>query len=134
MVIEGQCHCGRVRWQIDGPVDRATACNCTMCRRSGALWAYGFDLENIRVTAAEGDQTAYVHGDRTLALMFCRTCGNVTHWRAVEPGADGRRRAAVNLRMAEPAAVAAVAIHHFDGLDRWESLPDDGRRVADLWF
>ena len=41
---------------------------------------------------------------------------------------------AVNLRLAEPQAVARIPIDHFDGLSRFEDLPRDGRCVADYWF
>ena len=41
---------------------------------------------------------------------------------------------AVNLRLTEPGPIANVAIRHFDGLDTWSSLPDDGRCVQDMWF
>jgi hypothetical protein len=44
-----------------------------------------------------------------------------------------RRRIAVNLRLAEPEAVAGIPIDHFDGLDTFEDLPRDGRCVADCW-
>jgi hypothetical protein len=47
---------------------------------------------------------------------------------------DGRRRIAVNLRLAEPQAVAAIVIDHFDGLDTFDDLPRDGRCVRDYWF
>ena len=40
----------------------------------------------------------------------------------------------MNLRLAEPQAVATIPIDHFDGLDTWEDLPADGRCVKDLWF
>jgi len=33
-----------------------------------------------------------------------------------------------------PQAVARVPIDHFDGLDRFEDLPRDGKCVADYWF
>ena len=46
----------------------------------------------------------------------------------------GRRRIAVNLRLAEPDAVAAIPVKHFDGL-HWTSDPVmDGRTVKDMWF
>ena len=47
---------------------------------------------------------------------------------------QGRRRIAVNLRMAEPGPIAHVPIDHFDGLDTWEDLPPDGRCIKDMWF
>jgi hypothetical protein len=46
----------------------------------------------------------------------------------------GRRRIAVNARLAEPDAVADLAIDHFDGLETFDDLPSDGRCVRDLWF
>jgi hypothetical protein len=41
---------------------------------------------------------------------------------------------AVNLRLAEPAAVGAIPMRRFDGLATFAALPDDGRCVQDVWF
>lgn len=130
-MIEGVCHCGAVRWRFDAVPDAATACNCTLCRRYGVLWAYGHDGEDVHLL---GETRAYVWGDRSIGFHFCPTCGCIAAWRALAPNAEGRRRAAVNLRLAEPAEVAAIPIDHFDGLDTWTDLPRDGRCVADMWF
>ncbi len=64
---------------------------------------------------------------------FCSTCGNLVCWRGLEPEADGRRRMAVNIRLAEPEAVTHLPIRPFDGLQTFEDLPSDGRCVRDLW-
>ena len=130
-MIEGSCHCGAVRWSYDGVPDSATACNCTVCRRYGVLWAYDYDGEGIKVS---GPTRAYVRGSGSIGFHFCPSCGCVAYWLATEPGKDGRRRIAVNLRLAEPEKVAAIVIDHFDGLENWEDLPRDGRCVADMWF
>jgi hypothetical protein len=59
----------------------------------------------------------------------------VAAWRGLDVDADGRRRLAVNLRLAEPTeAVSALPIDHFEGLKAFEDLPRDGRCVRDLWF
>jgi hypothetical protein len=129
-MIEGSCLCQAVTWRFDGTPDGATACNCTACRRYGTLWAYGFEGEDVTV---DGPITAYVRG-QSLSFNFCPTCGCLAYWRGLEPGADGRRRIAVNLRLAEPGDVAAIPIDRFDGLDTWQDLPRDGRCVADVWF
>lgn len=42
-MIEGSCHCGSVTWRFDRIPESATACNCTVCRRYGVLWAYDFE-------------------------------------------------------------------------------------------
>jgi hypothetical protein len=129
-MIEGSCHCGAVRWSFEGVPESATACNCTICRRYGVLWAYDYENEGIRVS---GPTAVYARG-KHIGFHFCWICGCVAYWRALGPGQDGRRRIAVNLRLAEPEAVGAIAIARFDGLGTFEDLPRDGRCVADMWF
>lgn len=129
-MIEGTCICGAARWTLAELPKSANACNCTACRRYGVLWAYGYEGENITVSGAT---VPYVRAD-SLSFNFCPVCGCVTHWRGLEADKEGRRRVAVNLRMAEPGVVAHLPVDHFDGLDTWEHLPKDGRCVRDLWF
>jgi hypothetical protein len=129
-MIEGACHCGAVRWQFSAVPEGATACNCTICRRYGALWIYDYENEGVRVT---GPTKIYIRG-KMIEFHFCPHCGCVTHWRSQldEPG--GRRRLAVNVRLSEPETVAHLPIDHFEGLARFEDLPRDGKCVADYWF
>jgi hypothetical protein len=68
-MIEGSCHCGAVRWSFDGVPDAATACNCTVCRRYGVLWAYDYENEGIRVS---GPTHAYARVPGTLNFIFVR--------------------------------------------------------------
>lgn len=132
-MLEGSCLCGNVGWRFAGIPTEATACNCTACRRYGALWAYGWEGGGVEV---RGETRAHVRPvpDAVLGFHFCPECGCVAYWRGLAPGADGRRRIAVNLRLAEPEAVADVAIRRFDGLGRFSDLPRDGRCVRDYWF
>ncbi|MGQ0457555.1 MAG: GFA family protein [Hyphomicrobium sp.] len=129
-MLEGSCHCGAVTWRFDGAPESATACNCTICRRYGALWIYGHEGADVSIS---GDAAAYQRG-RMLTYHFCPKCGCIAAWRGLQPEADGRRRMAVNVRLADPAKVAALLIDHFDGLDTFDDLPRDGRTVADYWF
>ena len=129
-MIHGSCLCGTVTWQFKGTPDGATACNCTACRRYGVLWAYDHEGEGIAVSGAT---QAYRRGT-ALEFHFCPACGCVAFWRGLRTDEQGRRRIAVNLRLAEPDVVAAIPIDHFDGLDTFDDLPRDGRCVADYWF
>jgi hypothetical protein len=120
-----------VNWKFDGDPGSATACNCTVCRRYGTLWIY--DYEGERITVA-GETRAYVRG-KALGFHFCPVCGCVAYWRALEAEGEGRRRIAVNLRLAhDPEAVAHFPIDHFDGLDSFDDLPRDKRCVRNMWF
>ncbi|MEJ6392529.1 GFA family protein [Gymnodinialimonas sp. 2305UL16-5] len=131
-MLTGACHCEAVRWTFEGDPGRATACNCTICRRYGALWAYGW--EDQRITT-HGETEIYVRGDRKLGFHHCPNCGCVTWWRELTPRSDGRTQIAVNLRMAdEPDAIAHLSVRHFDGLVAFKETPNQIGCVADLWF
>ncbi len=132
--LSGACHCGGAKWSMAGDPGAITACNCTLCRRYGALWAYDYEGERIAIS---GDASAYRRpgkADPALEILFCPTCASVVAWRALRLDANGRRRMAVNVRLAEPDAVAGLSIDHFDGLDTFDDLPSDGKCVRDLWF
>lgn len=132
-MLIGACHCGSTSWTLEGDPGPITACNCSLCRRYGALWAYDFEGERIRIS---GETSAYRRvgkEDPALEILFCASCANVLAWRGLRPEEGGRRRIAVNVRLAAPEAVAHLPIDHFDGLDTFEDLPSDGRTVADLW-
>jgi hypothetical protein len=129
-MLTGVCHCGAVRWEFDGQPEGATACNCTVCRRYGALWIYGHENEDVRVF---GSTCTYARGT-ALHFHFCATCACVLSWRGTKVDEQGRRRLAVNVRLSEPAAVADLPIDHFDGFDTFDDLPRDGKRVRDYWF
>jgi len=133
-VLVGTCHCGGAHWTLSGDPGPVTACNGTLCRRYGALWAYDFENERI---ALHGQTTTYARHDRkrpVLETHFCPTCGCVLAWRGLMAEEDGRRRMAVNVRLAPPEAVADLPIDHFDGLTSFDDLPRDGRCVRDMWF
>jgi hypothetical protein len=110
--------------------DGATACNCTACRRYGALWIYDYEGERINVS---GPTNKYIRG-KSVEFHFCPTCGCIAFWRGQGLDNEGRRRIAVNLRLTEPEPVAHIPIDHFEGLVSFEDLPRDGRCVADYWF
>lgn len=132
-MLKGACHCQRTGWTLQGDPGSITACNCTLCRRYGALWSYDFEGGRI---AVQGDLASYRRpgkADPALEILFCPSCACVVAWRGLRLEDDGRRRIAVNVRLAEPTAVGALAIDHFDGLDSFEDLPSTGRCVGDLW-
>lgn len=86
--------------------------------------------------AVVGDTRTYRRkekGDPSLEIMFCSSCAGVIAWRGLRPEEDGRTRMAVNVRLTQLQAVAALPIDHFDGADTFEDLPPSGKLVEDLW-
>ncbi len=131
-VLEGTCHCGNVKWTYSTPLESVTACNCTLCRRYGALWAYGYLHHGIEVS---GETGKYERNKKHNGFHFCKACGCIAYYLANTLDEQGRRRMAVNLRMiSEPEKIADLPIDHFEGLEKFVDLPQDGRCVRDLWF
>jgi hypothetical protein len=128
--MDGNCHCGAVHWRFNGTPESATTCNCSVCRRWGALWAYGFFDEAITVTGAT---QIYMWDRKSIEFHFCALCACIVSWRAATSGADGRRFGAINLRLvSDPAAVQAIPlVHHVTEIKG--DLPPDGMCVANVW-
>ncbi len=118
-MIEGSCHCGAVRVEVPRRPKSVTRCNCSICRRTGGLWAY-FRPAQVRVRAGRKATTAYRWGDRSLELVRCARCGCVTHWRPV--GRTSRDRMGVNMRNFEPAVLSGLWVRDVDGANDWALL------------
>jgi hypothetical protein len=110
-VIDASCHCGAVRFTVETAPADVTDCNCSICRRSGALWAY-YQQPQVRFEAANGPTDVYTWGRRQLEFHRCRGCGCLTHWVAVD---RSYLRMGVNARLMAPEVLAAAPVHHFDG-------------------
>ena len=131
-MLDGTCHCGNVKWTYAATVESVTACNCTLCRRYGALWAYGYMGEGITVS---GETKSYGHGKKISGYHFCNNCGCMAYYLVNTKDEQGKQKIAVNMRIVnDPDRIASLPIDHFDGLDTFEDLPRDQRRVKDLWF
>ena len=118
-MLSATCHCGAVRIEVPRPPQKLTICNCSICRRYGALWAY-YKAGAVRVTGHPENTTEYVWGDKTLRTIRCRKCGCVTHWEPLQPKPNSRL--AVNARNFDPSALGSVRIRRFDGADTWKYL------------
>jgi hypothetical protein len=84
-VVHGSCLCGDVRYEVDGPFEVMSHCQCSLCRKHhGAAFAtfLSVPLSGFRWVAGESAVSTYQssnYGKRT----FCAKCGTVTP--VVEP-------------------------------------------------
>ncbi|MGE5169686.1 MAG: GFA family protein [Rudaea sp.] len=118
-MLTATCHCGAVRVDIPRKPRTLTSCNCSICRRYGALWAY-FRRRDVAVHARRGVLARYAWGDKSLAFVRCATCGCVTHWEPMRP--TMKSRMGVNARNLDPAGIARVRVRHLDGASTWKYL------------
>jgi hypothetical protein len=118
-IFEASCHCGAVRLEADHPPPTVTECNCSICRRYGARWAY-FTHSTARVIAAADAIAVYSWGDREIGFCHCTHCGCLTHYESSDKSGD--YRIAINARMAAPEKVDHIRVRHFDGAGSWTYL------------
>lgn len=112
-MIRAACHCGAVRFEVEQPPAWVLDCNCTLCRRYGALWAYpGSGQVNVLSGPDPATTETYVWGDRELAFHRCRTCGCITHMGAV--AADPPALYGLNARMMIGLDPATVTLRRVD--------------------
>jgi hypothetical protein len=76
----GTCHCGAVRFEVDleDGLSNLRRCNCSLCRRKGAIMA-SVPVDRLRVTAGADRLTLYQWNTRTARHYFCSVCGIYTH-------------------------------------------------------
>ncbi|SMF23668.1 Uncharacterized conserved protein [Tistlia consotensis] len=112
MRYAGSCHCGAIRFEVEGELTQAIACNCSICARKGALlWA----VPRASLTLLSPDEAGarYTFNRHAIEHRFCRTCG--IHPYAEDAGAGAGRSAYVNIRCLEGVDPAAVPVLEFDG-------------------
>ncbi|MEI9993773.1 MAG: GFA family protein [Rhizomicrobium sp.] len=110
-MIQASCHCGLITLEIEAAPSVVTDCNCSICRRYGALWAY-YAPKQVRVRSGGADTETYMWGDKSLMFHRCPVCGCVSHWSAADPALG---RMGVNVRLMPPQILAKARIRHLDG-------------------
>ena len=117
--LKGTCHCGAVHLEASHPPTTVTECNCSVCRRYGAKWAY-YKASTAHVSCSPDSVSSYSWGDREIAFYHCKHCGCLTHYESVNKSDD--YRIAINARMMAPDDIEAIPVRRFDGADTWKYL------------
>ncbi len=112
MQISGSCHCGRIAFEAEGKFGEAIECNCSYCRRQGALLAF-VPRDKMKLLTPRDDLKTYYFHRKVIAHHFCDQCGIAPFGEAVTP--DGREMAAINLRCVPEIDFSAVRISQYDG-------------------
>lgn len=78
--VISKCHCGSVEIKLYLPkgFEQLRRCNCSICRRKGAVVASVL-LENLSIVKGEEHLTEYQFNTKTAKHYFCSKCGIYTH-------------------------------------------------------
>ena len=74
------CHCGSVKLELTLPngLEEVRRCNCSMCRRRGAIVA-SVPLSGLKVVSGNNTLSLYQFNTLTARHYFCSVCGIYTH-------------------------------------------------------
>lgn len=71
----GNCHCGENRFEVRLPViATATSCNCSLCRKSGYLWAFP-DVASINYTRGDAETLGTFETETLIHKVSFSPCG-----------------------------------------------------------
>ena len=70
----GTCHCGRVKFVVNANLDHVRVCDCSICRRRGAL-NHRVAESDLQILTPLDELTLYQWNTRTAKDYFCPTCG-----------------------------------------------------------
>ena len=108
----GSCHCGAVRFEATGDLDKVIECNCSHCAAKGFLLAF-VPQDSFRLVTGEDHLTEYRFNTHKLSHQFCKACGVQAFARGEAP--DGAKMAAINVRSIDGVDLDALTITKVDG-------------------
>ena len=124
-MLTGGCHCGAIRYEVEGEPIHAALCHCTDCRRQAGApivsWTL-FSDENFRVT--QGEATVYAsseHGRR----HFCPACGTGLFYTNAQifPGQTDVQSSTLDAPEALPPTAQIQVAERIDWMKDLDSLP-----------
>jgi len=112
MKYEGSCHCGKIKFEVEGEIESVTECNCSICQRKGTLMWF-VPRTALRLLTPEANLSTYLFNTHKIKHHFCASCGIQPYGEATAP--NGSDMAAVNIRCLEGVDIKAYPVNMFDG-------------------
>jgi hypothetical protein len=109
-MAKAACHCMAVRFEVDPPQD-VFDCNCTLCRRYGAIWAY-YRNGGLKLLSPPDATFAYTWQNGGIGFHHCKICGCTTHLQANDVA--GKPIFAINARLIPTLDPASVRLRQLE--------------------
>ncbi|HET7307594.1 MAG TPA: GFA family protein [Gammaproteobacteria bacterium] len=112
MTHSGSCHCGNIKFEVDGDIQQLFECNCSHCSRKGYLMWFA-PRGQLRLLTPESDLSTYTFNKHAIKHHFCATCGCAPFGFGKDK--EGNNVAAVNVRCLPELDRSALAVKQVDG-------------------
>lgn len=113
MHYHGSCHCGNVRFEVDGELESLVECNCSSCSKKGFLWWF-VPQTQFSLSAGEDSLSTYTFNKHVIRYQFCKTCGTTPF--AYGSDGQGNEVAAINARCLDNTDISDLKVSQYDGL------------------
>lgn len=112
ITVEGGCHCGLVRFEVELPSAQVQVddCDCSICSMTGYLHLIVPEA-SFRLTEGRKETTTYRFGTGTAQHIFCSQCGIKSFYRP----RSHPRHVSVNFRCLDEGHGLEPSIVEFDG-------------------
>ncbi len=112
MNYRGSCHCGKIAFEVEGEIDGALSCNCSMCQRKGSLLWF-MPRTALNLLTPENAMSTYTFNKHVIKHHFCPDCGIHPFGEGTDP--NGNVMAAINIRCIENIDLTTIPVQHYDG-------------------
>lgn len=112
MNYRGSCHCGKIAFEVEGEIDGALSCNCSMCQRKGSLLWF-MPRSALNLLTPENAMSTYTFNKHVIKHHFCPDCGIHPFGEGTDP--NGNVMAAINIRCIENVDLTTIPVQHYDG-------------------
>jgi len=79
-VLQGECGCGAVHYEVADEFRYSANCHCSQCRAAtGSAFKAFAGIERDKLTVTEGDDQLMVFGEENLNDTRCAKCGSLLY-------------------------------------------------------
>jgi hypothetical protein len=71
---QGSCHCGKIKFEVDADLDHVRVCDCSICRKRGAL-IHRVAPDSFRLLTPIEELSLYEWHTKVAKDWFCPDCG-----------------------------------------------------------
>ena len=111
MTHKGSCHCGQIKFEVEGTFDTAMECNCSHCSRKGYLLWF-VPRTQFTLKSPESAVAIYTFNKHAIKHHFCPKCGCAPFGLGASRGTE---MAAINVRCLEGVELASIKRQFVDG-------------------
>ncbi|MBA2689325.1 MAG: GFA family protein [Burkholderiales bacterium] len=112
MNYKGSCHCGLIKYEVEGDLNQVIECNCSHCSRKGYLLWF-LPRQQLQLAAPESELATYTFNKHVIEHRFCSNCGCAPFGFGKDK--SGAESVAINVRCLEGVDTATLEKQPFDG-------------------